>query len=120
MEIFHQWGFGNDKVQAERLKQLVLSESKKATTGLFHKGETLPIVGEYAAILDSTDQRFCIIQYTKVEVKDFLDVAYDFIQKEGEGDDDIEEWRQKHREFFNLTSDMVKVVCEEFKLVKIL
>lgn len=117
MEISHTWNFGDDKDLAERLKILVLSGKKKATTGLYREGEKLPKVGDYEAILDSDKKIFCVVQCTGVRIKPFLEVGYDFIQKEGEGDENVEEWREKHRKFFNLKDDNVKVVCQEFKVI---
>jgi uncharacterized protein YhfF len=117
MEISQEWNFGDDKELADRLKELVLSGKKKATTSLYSKNKKIPQVGDYEAILDSDKKRFCIIRCTNVEAKPFLEVRYDFIQKEGEGDKDVEEWREKHRRFFNLKGDNVKVVCEEFEVI---
>jgi|SRR3989338_56070 len=117
MEISHEWDFGDDKELAEKLKKLVLSGNKKVTIGLYHEGERISHVGDYEAILDSDRKRFCVIKCTNIEVKPFLEVEYDFIKKEGEGDKDIEEWREKLRKFFNLKDDNVKVICEEFEVV---
>ncbi len=117
MNISQEWGFGDNKELADQLKELVLSGKKKATTGLYRDGGRIPKVGEYQAILDSDKKRFCVIRCTNVKIMPFLEVGYDFIQKEGEGDGDIEEWRAKHRKFFNLKGDNVKVICEEFEMV---
>ena len=117
MKISNEWNFGEDRELANRLRKLVLSGKKKATTGLY-RGQRIPKVGEYEAITDFDQKRFCIIRCTNVEVKPFLEVDYFFIQKEGEGDKDVEEWREKHRRFFGLKDDCVKVVCEEFELVQ--
>lgn len=53
MKNFYTWDFGNKKELADKLKQLVLSGRKKATTGLYNKYDKIPKVGERAAILDS-------------------------------------------------------------------
>lgn len=119
MKIFHKWNFGSNKKLAKKLLQLVLSGKKTATTSLYSPNKKLPKFGEFGAILDSNKKQICVIQYTKVEVKLFLEVDMGFIQKEGEGDETVEEWRKKHRKFFNLKNDNIKVVCEEFKVVKI-
>lgn len=117
MEISQEWSFGDDEELADNLKQLVLSGKKRATTGLYRQEEKIPNIGEYAAILDKNKKRFCVVQYTNIAIKAFLDVDYEFILKEGEGDKDIETWREKHRKFFRLDSDNVKVVCEEFQVI---
>jgi uncharacterized protein YhfF len=114
------WNFGDNKVLAIKLKQLILSGKKRATTGLYQKEQRIPKVGEYEAILDSNQKRFCIIRVTNVKIKPFLEVDYDFIQKEGEGDQTINEWRAKHRKFFDLKDDNSNVICEEFEVVEII
>ncbi len=118
-----EWNFGKNVSLANKLKGLVLSGKKIATTGLYTEGKVLPKAGEYAAIVGSDNKRFCIIQYTKVEVKPFLEVGYDYITLEGEGDKDTEEWRKKHRKFFTENygefKDGSQVVCEEFKVVEV-
>lgn len=117
IKISNTWDFGSDKKLASILKKLVLSGKKKATTGLYREGEKIPKVGDYETILDSDKIPFCIIRCTNVEIKPFLEVGYEFAKKEGEGDKDIEGWREKHRKFFNLKDDNVKVICEEFEVV---
>jgi uncharacterized protein YhfF len=123
MEISREWSFGNDEL-AEKLCQLVLVGKKTATTGLYKESEELSKQGDYAAILDKNGKRFCMIQYTNVEVKPFLEVTYDYAVLEGERDKDIEEWREGHRKFFKkyypyFTDDSL-VVCEKFKLVQVI
>jgi uncharacterized protein YhfF len=118
--ISGEWSFGTDDL-ADRVKDLVLSGHKIATTGFLKPTTMVPSVGEYAAILDRNGKRFCIIQYTDVEIKPFLQVDWDFAKLEGE-DENIEQWRRGHREYFkkyypNFT-DEAEVVCSEFKLVK--
>ncbi len=121
--VSHEFNFGDDKELVVKLKNLVLEGKKIATTGLYKEGQVIPKVGEYGAIVDGNKKRFCIVQYTSTEVKPFLEVGFDYIKKEGEGDRNVEEWREKHRKFFSHNSsfnDKSLVVCEEFKLTDIL
>ncbi len=116
--ISHRWNFGDDKTFANKLHQLVLSGRKTATTGLYQQDSEVEHVGDYGEIVDMRGDRVCIIQYTKVEIKPFLDVTFDYVVLEGENDTSIEEWRNKHRDFFlkyypNFT-DANSVVCAEF------
>jgi uncharacterized protein YhfF len=120
-----KWGFGNDETLANRLKQLVLDGTKTATTGLYMSDKKISKAGDFAEIVDSNNNSFCIIEYTNIEVKPFLDVQYEFAVKEGEDDKTIEEWRNKHRTFFkceypNDFTDNSFVVCEEFKVIRVL
>lgn len=122
--IKYKWDFGKDRTLASKLKELVLSGEKTATTELYEENKTVPSLGEYAAILDYDGKPFCIIQYTKVQIKSFLDINYEYTKLEGEGDRDLERWREKHRRFFLQNNgefhDSLLVVCEEFKVVEIL
>lgn len=120
IKISKVWDFGDDKSLADNLKRLVIIGKKQATTGIYTDKEKLSKVGDYEIILDHNKNPFCIIECIKVEIKDFLDVDYEYIKKEGEDDKDINEWRDKHRTFFSLKNDNTKVVCIEFKLVKII
>jgi uncharacterized protein YhfF len=123
-KISHEWNFGDDKVLADKLKYLVVSGTKTATTGLWREGKIPTPVGEYEIILDNDSKPFCIIQVTNIQVKPFIDVEWEFAQKEGEGDSDLESWRKGHRKIFRQWSDAFTddslVVCEEFKVVKII
>ena len=121
-----KWNFGGDEVVASKLQQLVLEGKKTASTGLY-KGtlQVLSKVGDSAVITSYTGKPFCTIEYTKVTLVPFLDVTYEYVVKEGEGDKDLESWRNSHREFFtreypSLFSEESLVVCEEFKVTEIL
>jgi uncharacterized protein YhfF len=122
--IKYRWDFGKDKNLADKLKELVIERKKTATTDLFEQGKKVPSLGEYATILDSNGAPFCIIQYTKVQINSFLDVDYEYVKLEGEGDKDLDEWRKKHVKFFVENNegfnDLSLVVCEEFNVVELL
>lgn len=119
--ISQSWNFGDDKELADKLKNLVLSGKKTATTGFYKENGTPSRVGDFQQILDSDGTPFCTIQITKVEVKPFLDVDFGYAKLEGEGEKDIEEWRESHRKFFSKYypdfSDNSSVVCVIFSLV---
>lgn len=107
------------------MKELVLNGTKIVTIGLYKIGDKIAKVGDVAEIVDINNKSFCIIEYTNIEIKPFLDVSYEFAFKEGEGDDSIEKWRSNHIKFFNreYPNDFNQnslVVCEEFRIVKIL
>ena len=116
------WDFGYDKKISQKLIKLVLSGKKTATVGLFMKREKLPEAGNFGIIINHNKKPSCIIEYTKVEVKPFNEVDFDFVKSEGEGFKNINDWRIKHRSFFNLWyknifSNESLVVCENFKLL---
>jgi len=95
--VSHTWNFGDDKEVANKLKGLVLNGKKTATAGFYREDKILSRVGDFEQILDSDGKPFCTIQITKVEVKPFLDVDFGYAKLEGEGEKDIEEWRENHR-----------------------
>lgn len=117
IKISKYWNFGNNRELAKKLEELVLSGKKRATTGLYQDNERIPVVGDYEAILDSSGNFLCVVLCTHSEVKNFLEVGPEFIEKEGEDDESVERWREKHRTFFNLKDDNVRVICEEFEVV---
>ena len=121
-----KWNFGEDEVVAKNLQQLVLEGKKTAATGLY-KGtsQILSKTGDMAVIITYTGKPLCIIEYTQITLVSFLEVTYEYIAKEGEGDRDVESWRDSHRDFFireysDLFNEHSLVVCEEFKVVEIL
>lgn len=120
--ITARWDFGGDKEFADRLKSLILIGKKTATTGLYTEGKKHSEVGEYDELVGSDGKSFCVIQYTKIEVKPFLNVNFDYAKLEGEGEKSIEEWRKNHREFFlkyypDFSDDRL-VVCCSFNLIE--
>lgn len=120
-----KWGYGSDETLANNLVSLTLSGTKTATTGLYKIDREISKIGDLAEIIDSNNKSFCVIEYINVEIKPFLEVDYAFAAKEGEGDKTIEEWRSKHRDFFKCEyseefNDGSLVVCEEFKVIKVL
>ena len=120
--IFDTWDFGTDIQLAKKLKDLVLSGKKTATTGLFYPKKTLPKTLDFGAIKDSQGKVFCIVQYTSISVIPFLDIQMQFISKEAEGDTNQDSWRDSHRSFFvNEYGDFNEnslMVCTEFKVIE--
>lgn len=123
---YEAWAFGGE---LDSLAKLVVEGKKIATASLMYWYENedipLPKAGSYSVILDSKDDAKCIIQTTKVYVVPFNSVTKEHAQKEGEGDLSLSYWREVHREFFSSElksvnksfSELMDVVCEEFKLV---
>ena len=120
--ISDRWDFGEDKEFADKMKELILAGKKTATTGLYKEGEKHSKASEYDELIGSDGKPYCIIQYIKVDVKPFLEVDFEYAKLEGEGEKDIEEWRENHRQFFKRYysdfDDNKNVVCCVFKLVK--
>lgn len=109
----------------ERLVSLVLAGEKRATAGLVSEyeqdGEPVEHVGERLALLASDGRRVATVEVTAVDVLPFKDVPWSFAAAEGEGDANLEEWRQGHRRYWLSTGTRVAeetpVVCLRFVVV---
>lgn len=108
----------------EELNRLVLAGRKRATAGLLSEyadeGEPIEHFGERLALLDSAGAHVATVQVTAVEVVPFGDVPWSFALAEGEGDADLEEWREGHGRFWEgegtPVTDDTSVVCVRFVL----
>jgi uncharacterized protein YhfF len=108
-----------------RLNALVLSGAKTATAGLLseyaEEGEELEYAGERLALVDDHDGPVGLVEVTGVEVVRFADVTWDFARSEGEGDQNLDEWRTGHRNFWaregKTVTDDTSVVCVRMRLV---
>ena len=56
-----------------------------------------------------------VVEITDVQVRRFADVPWDFAAAEGEGDEDLEQWRAGHRRYWAAqgtpVDDDTEVVC---------
>ncbi|MBC9225671.1 ASCH domain-containing protein [Aeromicrobium sp. 636] len=109
----------------ERLNGLVLTGQKQATAGLLTEygaeGEELEHIGERLALLDDLGDQIATVEITDLQIVPFIDVPWEFAAAEGEGDADIEEWRDGHRAFWAAegaaVEDDTPIVCLRFVLV---
>jgi uncharacterized protein YhfF len=107
------------------LNGLVLEGRKRATAGLLaeyaQEGESLEHVGERLAVLDDDGRSVAIVEITQVDVLPFAEVPWEFAAAEGEGDEDLAEWRAGHRREWaaegTTVNDDTQVVCLRFVLV---
>lgn len=106
------------------LNGLVLQGRKRASAGLLseyaEEQEELEHVGERLALLDDAGARVATVQVTSVERTRFSDVPWDFAAAEGEGDRDLEDWRDGHRRYWAAqgtpVTDDTEVVLIRFDL----
>jgi uncharacterized protein YhfF len=54
-------------------------------------------VGEHLALLDDDGRALPVVEITDVQVRRFVDVAWEFAAGEGKGDEDLTQWRAGHR-----------------------
>jgi uncharacterized protein YhfF len=97
--------------QRARLLGFVLHGRKRATAGLLaeydREGEALEHVGEELALLDDAGQPVAWVRVTRVELRAFADVPWEFAEAEAEGDTCIEDWRQGHLAFWTTVGEVV-------------
>lgn len=126
-KTYEVWCYGGNT--PDLLAKLTLLGIKTATSSAypFYEYEKceLPKVGEHNIILDTNGLAVCITKTTNVNVVPFWQVSAEHAYKEGEGDRNLQYWKDVHKKFFteelfqidkNFTEDML-VVCEEFKVV---
>ena len=119
--------FGTPGPMRNRLNDLIINGSKRATAGLLKEdyideGEEIEYVGERLAILDNDQKQIGVIKVTRVEVLEFKDVPTEFALAEAEGDLSGDDFRQSHSKFWNSVGIEVKpetkVVTVYFDLEK--
>lgn len=116
---------GSPGEMRDRLNALVLTGQKRATAGLLREyeeeNEALEHVGERLALLDDDGRQIATIEVTAVDVRPFGEIPWEFAAAEGEGDADIEEWREGHRAFWasygTPVGDDEPTACIRFTLV---
>jgi uncharacterized protein YhfF len=116
---------GTPGTMRQRLNQLILEGRKRATAGLLleyvKEGEELEFQGEQLALVDDDMRRIATVVVLDVETVPFIDVPWKFAEAEGEGDRDLEEWRDGHRRFWTAEGetidDQTPVVLIWFELV---
>jgi uncharacterized protein YhfF len=118
----------------DRLVDAVLRGEKTATSSLLVEweieNEPLPVVGERQTVVDSKGEPVGVIELTAMEVIRLADAGPDLAREEGEGFENVAEWRDAHERFWTeevipklprdrVTSltDETLVVVERFRLV---
>ena len=116
---------GSPGPMRERLNGLVIAGHKQATAGLLseydEEGEGLEHVGERLALLDDDNRQIATVEVTGLEIHPFAQVPWEFAAAEGEGDENIEDWRTGHSGFWSDEGTPVRddtpIVCVRFVLV---
>ncbi len=124
VEVFR---FGRDERESERLLKLVLRGKKRASTNSYLAyeidGDDIPKKGEYSIVTDWDGVPRCVIKTTRVSIIPFNEITLEQARKEND-DKTLEEWQNKHRDFFVTHGAMVgyefsedmSVVYEEFRV----
>lgn len=116
---------GSPGEQRDRLTGYVLHGAKRATAGpaqeYEQEGEPLEQVGEVLVLLGNGSDPVGRIRITKVVVRPFSEVPWEFAESEGEGFTSIDDWRDGHRRAWLMDGrtvhDDTRVVCLSFDLL---
>jgi uncharacterized protein YhfF len=108
-----------------RLNALVLAGTKRATAlrvrDYADDGEELERVGEQLVLVDDAGARLATLEVKAVDVRRLGDVPWELAEAEGEGFTDIDDWRVRHREFWNRFGDPVtddtEIACIWFRVL---
>ncbi|MBR0155770.1 MAG: ASCH domain-containing protein [Treponema sp.] len=123
-----EFQFGLEEEHDKSLSSLVLSGAKTAVTSSLYAFqidmESVPKKGNYYILTDDKDSPLCVIHEINVTIMAFKDVTWEYARKEGE-DQNIEQWRENHIEFFKDEAELMgydfsedmPVVFEEFEVV---
>jgi uncharacterized protein YhfF len=126
MEI---WAFGHGREDASYLVCLILSGMKSASSSLLwsydYDDEPPPQVNRISVIRDQDGDALAVVQTTRVDIVPFHSIPEDFMKKEGEKDQSVDQWRRSHWEFFAEECDAMgiepdenmPIVCETFELL---
>lgn len=126
---YQVWYFGNSQEMSINLANFVVNGTKRATASLVLVNEKIPenapIPNGYSVVTDFEGKPMCIIQTTEIRHVPFLEVDFQFAKDEGEGFENIEEWRKGHRDYFTKEcremgfefDETMLVCCERFKLL---
>jgi uncharacterized protein YhfF len=96
--------FGTPGHMRERLVDLVVAGTKRATASLLAEwktaGDAVSEPGSHWAVLRTDGSRACVVEITEVRVAPFGDVDAAFHLDEGEGDPSREAWIAGHERFW--------------------
>jgi uncharacterized protein YhfF len=127
--FYEAFAFGDSKVLANSLADLVLRGVKRATAGSLWAFEAedkaLPKPGDLSVVTDCVGTPLCVIETVSVEIVPFDEVSAEFAATEGEGDGSLEHWQQAHTSYFTRECARIgrtfnramPVACETFKVV---
>lgn len=100
---------GNPGSTRDALNKLVLTKKKRATAALWDvyldEGEPIESEGEKLWLLDSELAPVAQVIVTRVDIRKFDQVDFDFVSAEGENHPDLESWRKSQRAYWSATAE---------------
>ena len=111
------FSFGDGPDLANRLLELVLSGTKRATCWAESQG----LLGKLMVVLDGQGVPKAVLKTIELTKRRFDEVDEAFAYDEGEGDRSLQYWREAHARYFSrlgrYAPDMM-LWCERFELVE--
>jgi uncharacterized protein YhfF len=115
------FSFGDGPDLANRLLELVLSGTKRATCWAESQGLLSAEVGKLMVVLDGQGVPKAVLKTIELTKRRFDEVDEAFAYDEGEGDRSLQYWREAHARYFSrlgrYAPDMM-LWCERFELVE--
>jgi len=117
------FSFGDGPDLTNRLLELVLSGTKRATCWAESQGLLSVEVGKMMVALDGQRVPKAILRTTELTRRRFDEVDEAFAYDEGEGDRSLQYWREAHTSYFSglgrYAPDMM-LWCERFEVVELI
>jgi uncharacterized protein YhfF len=116
------FAFGDGPQMADALLGFVLAGAKTATCWSIADGQQTE-VGKRMVVKDGAGEPRAVIETLSLEQRRFCDVGWDFAAAEGEGDENLEDWRAGHRAYFERNGGFdpqMMLWCERFRLVEVI
>lgn len=110
---------GSSGEMRTRLNGLVLERMKRATCGLLDEyqseDEEIETPGEVLVLIDDSGAEVGRVVITEVRQCSFGEVTWEMAAREGEGDENLREWREGHQRFWLQAEN--RVVMDETPVV---
>jgi uncharacterized protein YhfF len=114
------FSFGDNSDLANRLLELVLSGTTRATCWAESQGLLSAEIGKLMVVLDGQGAPKAVLKTIELTKRRFDEVDEAFAYDEGEGDRSLRYWREAHTRYFSrlgrYSPDMM-LWCERFELV---
>jgi uncharacterized protein YhfF len=115
------FSFGDNSDLANRLVELVLSGTKRATCWAERQGLLSAEIGKLMVVLDGQGTPKAVLKTIELTKRRFDEVDEAFAYDEGEGDRSLRYWREAHMRYFSrlgrYSPDMM-LWCERFELIE--
>ena len=127
--FYEAFYFADSEALANKLAELVLKGTKRATAGAMWwfeaQAKRVPQAGDLSIVTNWSGNPLCVIETRSVEVVPFNEVTAEFARTEGEGDGSLEYWMESHEQYFTREciasgkefSKEMLIICERFEVV---